>query len=226
MTQTIIAPSIAMVNGQPSASSLDIAEHFQKRHAEVLRSIRNVASECPPDFIERNFALKNYFDGLGRELPMYHLSRDGFTLLAMGFAGKKALTWKIRYIQAFNAMEKALLDQSGRKQIRQEKQKALPPPTMARHYDSPQAALEVPGASRLNELHFEIKRHIRGIEDAMAEIHGIVGRIYPPVGRQDAFTLSLAGNNSRAVSQSMTAMVSLLDGVYSNVRATMIACGV
>ena len=43
-----------------------------------------------------------------KKLPMYLMNRDGFTLLAMGFTGKAALEWKIKYIAAFNAMEKQL----------------------------------------------------------------------------------------------------------------------
>lgn len=35
------------------------------------------------------------------------MNRDGFSLLAMGFNGKEALSWKLKYIEAFNKMEKA-----------------------------------------------------------------------------------------------------------------------
>ena len=41
----------------------------------------------------------------------YSITRDGFTILVMGFTGKKAMAWKERYIAAFNAMEKRLIDQ-------------------------------------------------------------------------------------------------------------------
>lgn len=37
---------------------------------------------------------------------MYLMNRDGFSLLVMGFTGKKALEWKLQYIKAFNQMEK------------------------------------------------------------------------------------------------------------------------
>ena len=33
------------------------------------------------------------------------MNRDGFSLLVMGFTGKEAMAWKIRYIQAFSEME-------------------------------------------------------------------------------------------------------------------------
>ena len=36
------------------------------------------------------------------------MNRDGFSLLAMGFTGKKALQWKLKYIEAFNEMEETL----------------------------------------------------------------------------------------------------------------------
>lgn len=112
------SPDLAVIDGIPRVSSLAIADHFQKRHEQVLRKIRQTALECPSEFNEHNFVLVEYVDEKGESRPMYQLSRDGFTLLAMGFAGKKALAWKIRYIEAFNAMEKALLEKS--------KPKALP----------------------------------------------------------------------------------------------------
>ncbi|EDO9396369.1 Rha family transcriptional regulator [Campylobacter jejuni] len=45
---------------------------------------------------------------VNRKMPMYNLTRDGFSLLAMGFTGKKALQFKIAFINAFNEMEKLL----------------------------------------------------------------------------------------------------------------------
>ena len=41
---------------------------------------------------------------------MYFMNRDGFSLLVMGFTGKKALEWKLKYIKAFNQMEKFILE--------------------------------------------------------------------------------------------------------------------
>ena len=102
---------LAVIDGIPRVSSLDIAEHFCKQHKNVLAAIHKTALECPPEFNELNFKPVEYADLKGEMRPMYQLSRDGFTLLAMGFAGKKALAWKLRYIEAFNAMEKALLEQ-------------------------------------------------------------------------------------------------------------------
>ena len=106
---TNLLPAVQLIDGHPRVSSLSVSEHFEKRHTDVLRSISNVASECPTEFNERNFASVNYTDEKGESRPMYLLSRDGFTLVAMGFTGKTALAWKVKYIEAFNAMEQALL---------------------------------------------------------------------------------------------------------------------
>ena len=90
-------------------TSLKVAEAFCKNHKSVLRAIDNVKSECDFNFTRRNFALSDYQDSTGRTLPMITMTRAGFTLIAMGFTGKAATTWKIKYIDAFDKMEAALL---------------------------------------------------------------------------------------------------------------------
>lgn len=100
-----VALDLAVVNGQPTTTSLDVARHFAKLHDDVLRRIRSLLSQLPADFTDRNFAGSDYTDSTGRKLPMYRLTRDGFALLAMGFTGAKALQFKMAYIDAFNCME-------------------------------------------------------------------------------------------------------------------------
>jgi Rha family phage regulatory protein len=87
-------------------SSSDVAETFEKRHADVLRDIEKM--ECSDEFRERNFALSSYRSLQNKELPMYLMTKDGFTLLAMGYGGAKAMKFKESYIKQFNAMEKLL----------------------------------------------------------------------------------------------------------------------
>lgn len=87
-------------------SSLKVAETFGKQHKDVLKSIVNL--------VAKNFAIKNYFfesthENRGKQYKMYYMNRDGFSLLVMGFTGKKAIEWKIKFINAFNEMEKALM---------------------------------------------------------------------------------------------------------------------
>lgn len=87
-------------------TSLKIAEKFGKEHAHVLRDIRDM--ECSDTFRESNFGLSSYKSSQGKTLPMYEVTRDGFTLLAMGYTGKEAMKFKEDYINAFNAMENEL----------------------------------------------------------------------------------------------------------------------
>ena len=88
-------------------SSLDVAETFEKRHSDVLRDIEELG--CSKDFRERNFALSKYLiENNRRSYPMYYMTRDGFTIMAMGYTGEKAMQFKEAYINQFNAMEKVL----------------------------------------------------------------------------------------------------------------------
>ena len=87
-------------------SSLDVAETFEKNHKEVLRDIRNL--ECSEEFRLRNFAESSYTNSQNKKQPMYYVTRDGFTLLAMGYTGEKAMKFKEAYIKQFNAMERML----------------------------------------------------------------------------------------------------------------------
>lgn len=87
-------------------SSLDVAETFGKRHDDVLKSIRNL--ECSEEFRLRNFAESSYMNSQNKKQPMYYITRDGFTLLAMGYTGEKAMKFKEAYIKQFNAMERML----------------------------------------------------------------------------------------------------------------------
>lgn len=91
---------------QVVTTSMQVAETFGKDHKNVLRDIENLTAQ--------NRAVKNFFqvgtykNERGREYPMYYMNRDGFTLLAMGFTGSKAIEFKLKYIDAFNKMESQL----------------------------------------------------------------------------------------------------------------------
>ena len=93
-------------NGEPVASSRQIAENFGKEHKNVLQTIDNMTAENSA--LLQMFHLSEYTTSQNKKLPMYLMNRDGFSLLVMGFTGKAALEWKLKYIQAFNAMEKKL----------------------------------------------------------------------------------------------------------------------
>ncbi len=89
-------------------SSRTVAEDFEKEHAKVLRSILELSSEITPKLALSYFIKSEYKDSMNRTQIEYLLTRDGFSLLVMGFTGSKALNWKLKYIQAFNEMEKEL----------------------------------------------------------------------------------------------------------------------
>lgn len=93
-------------NGEPVASSRDVAKRFGKEHKDVLRAIKSItAQNCA---VTQMFYQSEYTAGTGKKYPMYLMNRDGFSLLAMGFTGKEAVQWKLKYIEAFNQMEKQL----------------------------------------------------------------------------------------------------------------------
>ncbi|MGE4537576.1 MAG: Rha family transcriptional regulator [Desulfovibrio sp.] len=102
-------PILSLVNGHPRASSVAVAEHFKKRHDNVLRSITQTCHALPADFCALNFEETSATvpgpKGGSRQERAYLMTRDGFTLIVMGFTGKEAMAWKLRYIEAFNAME-------------------------------------------------------------------------------------------------------------------------
>ena len=105
-------------NGEPVASSRQIAESFEKNHRDVLRAVDSLKEDV------RNFA-QMFFetdtpDSYGRPQRTYLMTRDGFTLLAMGFTGKEAVQWKLKYIEAFNQMEKQLAAQHKEQQAVQD----------------------------------------------------------------------------------------------------------
>ena len=98
------------IGNTPAVLSTEVARHFQKRHSHVLREIDRLRSICPKSFNEPNFGRVNYADVKGEKRPAYLLTRDALSLLVMGFTGKAAIMWKLRYIEAFNAMESRLRD--------------------------------------------------------------------------------------------------------------------
>lgn len=91
---------------RPAVTSLDVAETFGKRHDHVLRDIKELG--CSDEFRLPNFGETFYTDSQGRSQKMIVMTRDGFTLLVMGYTGDLAMKFKEAYIKQFNAMEAAL----------------------------------------------------------------------------------------------------------------------
>lgn len=103
---------VVMRNQQAVTTSLVVAQAFDKNHKEVMRAINNKISSAQNCAQYKNmFAESFYQDPSGKQNKMYYMNRDGFTFIAMGFTGRKADEFKLKYIQAFNAMEEQIRNQ-------------------------------------------------------------------------------------------------------------------
>lgn len=94
---------VIMKNKQAVTTSLQLADTFEKGHQHILRDIDGLKKDVSN--FGQMFLEGNEPDSYGRDRRTYFMNRDGFTLLAMGFTGKKALQFKLQYIDAFNKME-------------------------------------------------------------------------------------------------------------------------
>lgn len=121
-------------NGQVLASSREVAEKFGKTHGSVLKTIcgetrngKHVNGLCDEILASGNpltkYFIKSTYMNRGKEYPEYLMTRDGFSLLAMGFTGKEAVEWKLKYIDAFNQMEDRL--KNGNQLTEEEKLKLM-----------------------------------------------------------------------------------------------------
>lgn len=110
---TISPECLTVINDQVTTTSLDVARIFSKQHSKVLRAIETILANLPEGsplaiFGEGSYTMPETGDQQHR---MYTMTRDGFTLVVMGFTGQRAMQFKLAYIHAFNAMETALLQE-------------------------------------------------------------------------------------------------------------------
>jgi len=94
--------NIEKKDGVLLVSSREVAERFGKEHKHVLESITNIGQQMSTAEFSALFKNSTYKASNGKTNPEYLLTRDGFSLLAMGFTGAKALEWKLKYLEAFN----------------------------------------------------------------------------------------------------------------------------
>lgn len=111
---------VVNVGGVIMADSLGVADKFGKQHQHVLRSIDKLITEIESGspildgetggtkLCHQNYFIPSEYENRGKTYKKYLLTRDGFSLLVMGFTGPAALHWKLLYIEAFNKMEAAL----------------------------------------------------------------------------------------------------------------------
>jgi Rha family phage regulatory protein len=179
MDEIMILPIITERDGVPVTTSRALADHFGKRHDNVLRDIENTIDQLNQTeegkaFNALNFEAVNYLDAKGESRPMYLLTRDAFTLLAMGFTGSRALAFKVAYINAFNRMEQLLTGHA--------EAQAIPAPTVEtlptfsdRFLDAIRAALDS-GQYTLR------RKYGRNPEAGSGQIVGVYDDIHAAIG--------------------------------------------
>ncbi len=99
---------VRVENEQVVTDSRKVAEVFGKEHKDVIEAVRRIIVTAENSAVTSMFYQSTYRAGTGKPYPMYLMNRDGFSLLVMGFTGKKAMEWKIKYIEAFNEMENSI----------------------------------------------------------------------------------------------------------------------
>lgn len=138
------------VTEQPTVSSKDVARDFGKRHDNVMQAIEAMKKDVLT-FKEMFFETLEP-DSYGRNQRVYRMNRDGFSLLAMGFTGKDALVWKLKYIEAFNKMEAELSD---------------PKPLTTAQMLLAQAQVLVDIENRMNQMEEEAKKTRTAIQETV-----------------------------------------------------------
>jgi Rha family phage regulatory protein len=117
LSQTPSVPvTVEFLPGErPAVRSLELAQHFGLKHKNVLRDIDELIRKLPESFCRLNFEPTEVevvvpASGGMRKDRAYLLTRDAFTLLVMGWNSTRAMEWKLRYIEAFNTLERAALE--------------------------------------------------------------------------------------------------------------------
>ena len=105
---------VFLKNDEAMTDSLLVAEMFGKRHDSVIRAIETIIGGLPKNVDTPKLFLKTWYtqEQNNQRYTKYLMNRDGFSLLVMGFTGKKALEWKLKYIEAFNKMETVIREKS------------------------------------------------------------------------------------------------------------------
>lgn len=105
---------VYLKNEEAMTDSLMVAEMFNKNHSKVIRSIEKLMEGIAKNGDTQQMFVKTWYKHPqnGERYTKYLMNRDGFSLLVMGFTGKKALEWKLKYISAFNSMEEIIRERN------------------------------------------------------------------------------------------------------------------
>jgi Rha family phage regulatory protein len=143
--------ALVQTHGIATADSREVAEHFEKQHGHIMRELDQLKKDLS-NFGEMFFE-SSYRDSYCRSQRCYRMTRDGFSLLVMGFTGRDALHWKIAYIRAFNELERRIIT----------------PPTTAEHLLQ-QAQLMVDTERRLTHVETGVQQVAETVERISAGV--------------------------------------------------------
>ena len=151
MSELISKESFKVIEVSPVTSSLIVAEHFGKQNHHLAREILSLVAQKPELEASRNFAQWSeeveIGSGAKRTVICYWMDRKGFSILAMGFTGAKALDFKCAFYDEFERMEKQLHPQCPA-------QAQLPAPTLTEQ-QSFQILSEVAKRCKRNGVHYQ-----------------------------------------------------------------------
>lgn len=100
---------VIMKDQQAVTTSLQVAETFNKEHRVVLKAIDDLKEGLAQKYADL-FWEDTYVHPQNKQpYRVIYMNRDGFTLSVLGFSNTgKVLEFKLKFIQAFNEMEKEL----------------------------------------------------------------------------------------------------------------------
>ena len=121
MNQSLV--SITEHDGIPMVSSHEVAKRFNRKHFHVLEAFDNL--QAPESFKESNFRCTNVLDKQGISRRIIFMTKSGFSILAFGFTGERAVEWKIRFLEAFDSLQEAIPELQKRIAILEAEKSAL-----------------------------------------------------------------------------------------------------
>lgn len=107
-----IQVTVKIKKDQAVTDSLNVAENFGKLHKNILRDIDAIKGQITPAQFRARYYKTTYKDEQGKPRRKYLMNFDGFSLLVMGFTGKKAMQWKLAYQTEFNRMTEIIKQQA------------------------------------------------------------------------------------------------------------------
>lgn len=194
MTSAVITPLVVLSQkGTPVTTSLLVAEKFGKHHRNVLRDIDGlIAQLASNDVLKIEHPLKAMFaqvdNWVGQQNNRHYvMTRDGFTLLVMGFTGPQAMAFKLEYLNEFNRMEAELQVRTQAQQLPQTFAQALRALAEAEEIKEQQQVLLTQQAGKIEEDapkvdFYEAVTTSEQVWD-LAEAAAILTKEFPRLGR-------------------------------------------